>query len=67
MNNKRRNQAIAILTALVKILKIFQFALEIHKNGNMEIVEIIDIKNSDRYKISAEDLKILFEEDFEVV
>lgn len=57
MNVKRKNQVTLILCTCTKLLKEFNFGLEIYKDGS---VIFVDRDNEDRYKVSAKDFQDLY-------
>lgn len=57
MNVKRKNQVTLILCTFTKLLKEFNFGLEIYKDGS---VIFVDGDNEDRYKVSAKDFQDLY-------
>lgn len=58
MNQQRKNQVSLILCSITSLLKEFDFGLEIFKDGS---IVFVDGNNGDKYKISAEDFKDLYD------
>ena len=58
MNTQRKNQVSLILCSFTRLMKEFDFDLEIYKDGSFVFV---DNNNGDRYKISAEDFQELYD------
>ena len=56
MKLKRKNQVTLILCALTRLLKEFNFGLEIFKDGS---IVFVDSDTGDRYRISAKDFQDL--------
>ncbi len=54
---ERKNQATLILCTLTKLLKEFNFGLEIFKDGS---IVFVDGNTEDRYKVSAKDFQDLY-------
>ena len=54
---ERKNQATLILCTLTKLLKEFNFGLEIFKDGS---IVFVDGNTGDRYKVSAKDFQDLY-------
>lgn len=59
MKQDRKNQAGIVITAITKLLKEFNFGLEIYKDGSLVLT---DTENGGGYKIKAEDLQNIYEE-----
>lgn len=55
---ERKNQATLILCTLTKLLKEFNFGLEIFKDGS---IVFVDGNTGDRYKVSAKDFQDLYD------
>lgn len=60
MEQNRKKQAGIVITAITKLLKEFNFGLEIYKDGSFVLTDA-EIRGA--YKISAEDLQKIYEED----
>ena len=58
MNVKRKNQVTLILCTLTKLLKEFNFGLEIFKDGS---IVFVDGNTGDGYKVSAKDFQDLYD------
>lgn len=58
MKIKRKNQVTLILCALTRLLKEFNFGLEIFKDGS---IVFVDSDTGDRYRISAKDFQDLYD------
>lgn len=58
MKMKRKNQVTLILCALTRLLKEFNFGLEIFKDGS---IVFVDSDTGDRYRISAKDFQDLYD------
>ena len=58
MNEERRKQVTLVLGTLTKLLKEFNFGLEIFKDGS---IVFVDGNTGDGYKISAKDLQDLYD------
>ena len=58
MKTKRKNQVTLILCALTRLLKEFNFGLEIFKDGS---IVFVDGDTGDRYRISAKDFQDLYD------
>lgn len=60
MEQNRKKQAGIVITAITKLLKEFNFGLEIYKDGSLVLT---DTKSGGGYKIKAEDLQKIYGED----
>ena len=58
MKIKRKNQVTLILRTLTRLLKEFNFGLEIFKDGS---IVFVDADTGDRYRISAKDFQDLYD------
>lgn len=58
MKIKRKNQVTLILCTLTRLLKEFNFGLEIFKDGS---IVFVDSDTGDRYRISAKDFQDLYD------
>lgn len=58
MNEHRKDNAKLVLGMIAKLLKEFDFGLEVFKDGSFVLV---DVNTGDRYKISAEDFQDLYD------
>lgn len=60
MKQDRKKQAGIVIAAIVKLLREFNFGLEIYNDGSFILT---DTKSGGGYKIKAEDLQKIYEED----
>ena len=58
MNEYRKDNANLVMGMIARLLKGFDFGLEVYKDGSFVLV---DINTGDRYKISAEDFQDLYD------
>lgn len=58
MNEHRKDNAKLVMGMIAKLLKEFDFGLEIFKDGSFVLV---DVNTGDRCKISAEDFQDLYD------
>lgn len=58
MNTEREDQVTLVLCIFTRLLKEFNFGLEVYKDGNFVFV---DSDSGDRYKVSAGEFQELYE------
>ena len=58
MNEYSKDNAKLVMGMIARLLKGFDFGLEVYKDGSFVLV---DINTGDRYKISAEDFQDLYD------
>lgn len=58
MEQDRRNQAAIVITSIVRLLREFNFGLEVYKDGSLVLT---DTKSKGGYKIKIEDLQNIYD------
>nr|DAK50584.1 MAG TPA: hypothetical protein [Caudoviricetes sp.] len=58
MNEHRKDNAKLVMGMIAKLLKEFDFGLEIFKDGS---IVFVDVNTGDGYKITAEDFQDLYD------
>ncbi len=60
MQETRKKEAGLVITIFIKLLKEYNFGLEIYKDGSLVLT---DTKNGGGYKLKPEDLQDLYNEE----